>query len=292
MSVDQLQKKIRKLKNPSCVVFSVGENQIPDHVMESTGSFCEAYGCYARELLTGLKEIVPAVRLDFATFAALGGDGVQLLQQLLAYAAEQEYYVILDAPEARSVQSAQMVATQLLDPSSPWKFDGLVLSCYIGSDGVLPYIQGVKEQEKDLFLLLRTANKSAAELQDLMTGSRLVHLAAADLAKRLGEPYLERGGYSRIGGVGAATSTDGLKTLRSKYPAMFLLIDGADYSGANAKNCSAAFDKLGHGALACIGSSVLEAWRTENAEGATYIEQATRAAERTKKNLLRYITIL
>ncbi len=292
MSVDRLQKKIRNLKNPSCVYFSATESQVPDHILESNGNFCEAYGYYARELLSGLKEIVPAVRFDFATFAVLGGEGVQLLQQLLAYATEQEYYVILDAPEARSALSSQAVATQLLDPSDLWKFDGLVLSCYIGSDGVLPYIQGVKEQEKDLFLLLRSANKSAIELQDLMTGSRLVHLAAADLAKRLGEPYLERGGYSRIGGVGAATSTDGLKTLRSKYPAMFLLIDGADYSGANAKNCSAAFDKLGHGALACIGSSVLEAWRTENADDSTYIEQAVQAAERAKKNLLRYITIL
>ena len=292
MSVDRLQKKIRKLKNPSCVYFSATESQVPDHILESNGNFCEAYGYYARELLSGLKEIVPAVRFDFVTFAVLGGEGVQLLQQLLAYAAEQEYYVILDAPEARSALSSQAVATQLLDPSGQWKFDGLVLSCYIGSDGVQPYISGVKEQGRDLFLLLRSANKSAAELQDLMTGSRLVHLAAADLAKRLGEPYLERGGYSRIGGVGAATSADGLKTLRSKYPDMFLLIDGADYSGANAKYCSAAFDKLGHGALACIGSSVLEAWRTENAEGATYIEQAVQAAERTKKNLLRYITIL
>ncbi len=292
MSVDQLQKKIRKLKNPTCVLFSVTENSVPDHILESTGSFCEAYGCYARELLTGLKEIVPAVRFDFATFAALGAEGLQLLQQLLTFATEQEYYVILDAPEARSAHAAQAVATQLLHPDSKWKFNGLVLSCYIGSDGVLPYIKGVKEQEKDLFLLLRTANKSAIELQDLMTGSRLVHLAAADLAKRLGEPYPERGGYSRIGGVGAATSADGLKTLRSKYPSMFLLIDGADYPSANAKNCSAAFDKFGHGALACIGTSVLEAWREENAEAAAYLELAAGAAERAKKNLLRYITIL
>lgn len=292
MSVDQLQKKIRKLKNPACVVFSAAENLVPAHILESADSFCEAYRYYARELLSCLKETIPAVRFDFATFAALGADGVQLLQQLLAFAVQLEYYVILDAPEARSAQSGQMVAAQLLDPSGLWKFDGLVLSCYIGSDGVQPYIKGVKEQGKDLFLLLRTANRSAAELQDLMTGSRLVHLAAADLAKRLGEPYVERGGYSRIGGVGAATTADGLRTLRSKYPAMFLLIDGADYSGANAKICSAAFDKFGYGAIACLGSSVLEAWRNEGTDDTAYTQQAVQAAERAKNNLLRYITLL
>lgn len=292
MSVDQLQKKIRKMKNPSCVVFSAVEEVIPNHILESADSFCNAYAYYARELLTALKELVPAVRFDFATFAVLGSEGVQLLQQMLAYAAELDYYVILDAPEARSVQTAQAVANQLLNPSGPWKFDGLVLSCYMGSDGLQPYLGGVKEQGKDLFLLLRTANKTAAELQDLMTGSRLVHLAAADLAKRLGEPYVERGGYSRVGGVGAATTADGLRTLRSKYPAMFLLVDGADYSGANAKNCSAAFDKLGHGAVVCFGSSVLAAWRNEETEIAAHTQKAVQAAERARKNLLRYITIL
>ena len=292
MAIDQLQKKIRKLKNPTCVVFSVAEGQIPAHILARSGSFCDAYGEYARQLLAALRETVPAVRFDFAAFSVLGAEGIGLLQQLLAYAKEQEYYVILDTPEARSAQSAQTVAAQLLNPQNGWEFDGLVLSCYMGSDGVIPYIPGVKEEGKDLFLVLRTANKSASEMQDLMTGSRLVHLAAADLAKRLGEPYVDRCGYSRIGGVGAATAADGLKTLRSKYPAMFLLIDGADYSGANAKNCSLAFDQLGHGAIVCFGSSVTEAWRLEETDGLAYIEQGVQTAERAKKNLLRYITIL
>ena len=292
MSMDQLQKQIRKLKNPTCVLFSVDESQIPIHIRETAESLCGAYEVYARALLTGLKETVPAVRFDFTTFAVLGADGLRLLQALLSFATEQGYYVILDAPEANSARSAQVAAQKLMNPNSIWKFDALVLSCYIGSDGVKPYVQSIKEINKALFFTLRTANKSALELQDLMTGSRLVHLAAADMAKRLGEPYIGRSGYSQIGGVCAATSADGLKTLRGKYPAMFLLIDGADYSGANAKNCSVAFDKLGHGAIACVGASVLEAWHLEETDGADYVTQAVQAAERMKKNLLRYITVL
>lgn len=292
MSIDQLQKKIRKLKNPMCVQFCVSENQVPGHILDSADSFCQAYGIFARELLAELQACVPAVRFEFTTFAVLGAEGVQLLQELLCLASDLGYYVILDAPEARSANVAEAAAVELMKNSGPWKFDGLVLSCYIGSDGVRPYLQSFKEHDKDVFLMLRTANKSAPELQDLLTGSRLVHLAAADMAKRLGEPYVERSGYSRIGGVGAGTSADGLKTLRSKYPTMFLLIDGADYSGANAKSCSAAFDKLGHGAIACFGASILEAWRLEETDGSQFLAQAVQTAERMKKNLLRYITVL
>ena len=43
MSVDKLQEKIRKLKNPSVVDLSVSESQIPPHILEEEGSFSKAY---------------------------------------------------------------------------------------------------------------------------------------------------------------------------------------------------------------------------------------------------------
>ena len=141
-------------------------------------------------------------------------------------------------------------------------------------------------------MILRSANKSASEIQDLLTGSRLVYTAAADITKRLGEPLLGRCGYSRIAGVGPATSPDALLTLRNKYPNIFLLVDGCDYSGANAKNCALAFDKLGHGAIACAGDSVVAAWREADTYQIDAIALAIQAAERLKKNLNRYVTIL
>ena len=60
----------------------------------------------------------------------------------------------------------------------------------------------------------------------------------------------------------------------------------------NAKNCSYAFDKLGHGAAACAGSSVTAAWLEEGTDGSQYLEQALQAAERMKKNITRYIVVL
>ena len=160
---------------------------------------------------------------------------------------------------------------------------------YIGSEAVIPFAEAMKSNDKDLFLTLRTANKSASEVQDLLTGSRLVYTAVADMAKRLGENLMDRKGYSRIAGTGPATSAEKLQILREKYPSMFLLVDGYDYSGANAKNCSFAFDKLGHGAVVCAGSSILGAWKEEMGDP---VAQAVEAAQRMKKNLTRYIEIL
>ena len=282
MSIDKLQNKIRKLKNPSMILFSPDASKVP--ASYRTGNDSTDFLQYANDLLTALSGIVPAVRFDFNAFAVT--DGLSILKQLLETANKLDYYVVLDAPAIHTPGAASFAAEQL---SEKWKFDGLLVNCYIGSDGVKPFVDRIAKSERDLFFVLRTGNKSASEIQDLLTGTRLVYTVVADMAKRLGEDITARCGYSRIAGVGPATSADTLCQLRTKYPAMFLLIDGYDYSGANAKNCSMAFDKFGHGAVACVGDSVIAAWQEESADP---MEAAIRAAEKMKKNLNRYLDIL
>ena len=291
MSIDFLQEKIRKLKNPSVIDFTVSKDQIPSHILYECGSLAEGYGRFCRELLEGLRDVVPAVRFSVGCFALLGQQGMAVLQQTLNLAKELGFYVLLDGIQILSPVQAQLEAQALFDPEVNWKFDALVTSACIGSDGLKPFADQIKKTDKALFAVLRTGNKSAAELQDLLAGPRLVHSAAADIVNRLGEPMPGRCGYNRLGGVAGASSADSLRTLRSKYNRIFLLLDGYDYPNANAKNCSFAFDKLGHGAAACAGSSVTAAWTEEGREDA-YVALAVEAAERMKKNLTRYVTIL
>ena len=92
--------------------------------------------------------------------------------------------------------------------------------------------------------------------------------------------------------MAAASSADSLRSLRAKYKNIFLLLDGCDYPNANAKNCSFAFDSLGHGAAACAGLSITAAWRDQETTGTEYVSQAVSAAERLKRNLTRYVTVL
>ena len=141
-------------------------------------------------------------------------------------------------------------------------------------------------------MVLRTANKSASELQDLLTGSRLVHMAAADMAYRFCGPLVGRSGYSQVAGVCPASGADVMKKVRTRYKQMFLLIDGYDLTNANAKNCSNAFDALGHGAVVCSGTGITCAWIGNSPDGLDYLKLSVEAAERMRKNLTRYVTIL
>ncbi len=290
MAMGGLQEKIRKLKNPSIVAFSACEEWIPPHILAEEDGFFKAYLRFCKELMHGLKGVVPAVRFCFASFVLMGAEGVTLLQDCLSEAKRLGYYVILDGFESFSKESAEQAAKAMLAKDSLWPCDGLMISAYAGSDVVKPYVKRLRESGRDLFVIVRSGNKSASELQDLLTGARLVHMAAADIVNRLGEPLVEKCGYSSVGAVAGASAPYCLKTLRSQYTNLFLIAEG--YEHANAKNCSYAFDQFGYGAAVCAADSITAAWRAEETDGSDFIERAVEAAERMKKNLLRYITIL
>jgi len=289
MSIDKLQEMIRKKKNPSVLTFCLEEGWIPPYLLQER-KLCQAYEEFAMALLEGLRQILPAVRFDFGSFSLQGVEGLELLSRLTGQAGKLGYYVLLDTPQILSPISAAAAAKTLISQECQWHFDGLICSPYIGSDALRPFASKLNGSGKALVAVLRTANKSAAEMQDLLTGGRLVHLAMADIVNSMALPLVGRSGYSQLAAMAGASSADSLRSLRAKYKHLFLLLDGYDYPNANAKNCAQAFDKLGHGAAACAGSSIAAAWL--EGEGGDYVACAQQAAERMKKNLTRYVTVL
>lgn len=292
MSIDVLQEKIRKVKNPSMVDLALRISDLPPHLAQEEGSAASAYGRFCRETLGVLKGLVPAVRVGFTAFALLGEEGLSQLREVLKFASGQGYYVALEAPYLLSPMMAEATAEAVWGENALYPCDGLIISAYAGSDILKPFLPFVKSGKKDLFAVVRTSNKSASEIQDLLTGSRLVHVAAADLVNRFGVDNTGKFGYARVGIVAGANSAESLRNLRAKYPGLFLLIDDMDYSGCNAKICGSAFDRFGHGAVVCAGPTLTAAWQQTECDGCDYTTQTVAAAERMKKNLTRYVTVL
>lgn len=241
-----------------------------------------------RQLLPALKGIVPAVRFSFSQWAML--DALEALRQMLTLATELGFYVLLDAPATRTPWEAKAAAS-LLNADSGYDCHGIVADPYIGSDGIKPFLSYCKEG-KSVFFAVRTPNKSAVELQDLMTGSRLVHLAAADLVNRYAEQTYGKSGYSHVGILTAATNANAVAGLRSKFKRLFLLVDGLDYPGGNGKIASQGFDRFGHGCAVSVGPEITAAWQKEDNGAQEYVALAVKAAERIRNNLNRYFTIL
>ena len=283
MAIDVLQDKIRKIKNPSAVCFSLDFGVVPpQYTQDVTGC-----GQYFSDLLEALRSLAPAVRFSFGSFA-LRESGLPLLRSLLDKASTLGYYVILDCPEILSASAAEQYSAILFAQNGDFAFDGIVIPAFLGSDVLKPFISRSKDCGKDIFVQIRSANKSASELQDLLTGGRLVHTAAADIISRLGESFITRSGYSPLCAAASATAPDSLRNLREKYKHLFLLVDGFNAPGANAKNCGFAFDRLGHGALIC-SDGIVSAWQTGESED--YFTAAKDALERMRHNIARYVTV-
>lgn len=292
MSIDQLQDKIRKRKCSVIVDLSAGKSSLPAHLLEQEPNGTAAYGRFCRELLDGLKGVVPGVRLSVAAFTALGVDGMAELAAVLKYAGSLGFYTVVDAPLAVSPAMAEAVAQAAFGETPVYPCDALIISAYPGSDCIKPFLPYCAEGKKDLFCVVRTSNKSAPELQDLLSGTRLVHLAAAELVNRFGAENIGKSGYARVGVLACASSAQSVRNLRSKFDRLFLLLDDVDYPGCNFKNCADAFDRFGHGAAVCAGTSVTCAWKEAQSDGTDYVTHAQTAVEKAKKNLARYVTIL
>lgn len=292
MSIDLLHEKIRKLKNPLIVDFAFQDTLIPKYLMKEEGSLPKAYRRFCLELMEALSGNAAGVRFSFDDFALLSQDGLQILDELLKRAAELDFYVILDGTQILTPWNADLAADTFFGANT-YPCDALLISPYIGTDAIKPFVPYCANGKKAVFVTVRSPNKTASDLQDLLTGKRLVQGAAAELVNRYGEQIVTKSGYSTVAAAVSATSPDSLRMLRAQYRHMFLLVDGIDYPSGNAKYCSFAFDRFGYGAAVSVGSSVVGAWKqVEDGREEDYVSHAVQASERIRKNLLRYFTIL
>lgn len=307
MSIDVLQAKIRKMKNPSMLGLAPTPELIPPQLLEEAFSahgqtpqaLAAAYSRFCRTLLDTLAPILPAVSLQSGCFSALGAPGVAVLQKLLRYAGKKGYYVLLDGAFGETGAAAALAAEAAFGglcigetQSSIYPCDAVTVNGYAGTDAAAPFLPYCKSGGKSLFLLVKTPNKSGREVQELLSGDRVIYTAMADLARRWGEDKAGRFGYTQVGAVVSAAQPQILARLRQSYDRLFLLIPDYGTQGVAVKNVQFAFDRLGYGAVVCASQSILGAWRKQETDGADYAALALQAAEKMKKDIAKYVVVM
>lgn len=311
MSMDVLQEMIRKKKNPTVAGLDPKLDYIPQHLKDEAFAkygktlkgAAEAYRLFCFGLIDALQEVVPAVKPQSAYFEVLGSAGIAVLEEIVAYAKSKGLYVIMDAKRGDIGTTCEAYAEAYLggisvdgeEKIAPFDADSVTVNGYLGTDGIKPFTALCKENNKSIFLLVKTSNPSSKELQDLIAGDRLVHTAMADLAVRLTdkEDLVGKSGWSAVGAVVGATHPEDLKNLRAKYPNIFFLVPGYGAQGGKAKDVRYAFDQLGHGAIVNSSRGIMCAWKkTDDGTGRDYQEAARAEAIRMRKDICTYIRIL
>ena len=307
MSIDALQEKIRKLKNPTVAGLDARLEYIPaklvsegfDKYGENLEGAAQATYRYNCDLMDALQGVVPAVKPQAAYYELLGWPGVKALADTIAYAHDKGYYVIADIKRGDIGSTAQAYAEGWLGKSkvgsqsiAPFDADCVTINGYMGSDAILPFLNIAKEAGKDVFLLVKTSNPSSGELQDMVAGDRQVYTVMADLCARLGKGTEGQRGYQTLGAVVGATYPVELKELRRRMEHTFFLVPGYGAQGGTAEDVRHAFDRYGWGAIINSSRGILCAWqKVENGEE-SYQRAARQAAEAMRDDIKQYVTIV
>lgn len=166
----------------------------------------------------------------------------------------------------------------------------MTVNGYMGSDAVKPFLTVAEEEDKCLFVLVRTSNPSAVELQDMVAGDRVVYTVMAELVERWGKDTQgSKYGFSRVGAVTGATYPSDLRRLRKQMPNTFFLVPGYGAQGGTAEDVAYAFDPYGRGAIVNSSRGIMCAWQKTGKDGVDYAE-AARASALAMRDDIRSVT--
>ena len=230
----------------------------------------EAIYDFCRRVLQIVGPLVPAVKLNIAFFEKYLWQGVETYYSLISEAKELGLEVIGDVKRgdightAASYASAHLTDYRLDGLEDVFGADAVTINGYTGANGIEPFAEQANKQGKGVFVLVRTSNASAAELQDFAdeTGQRMYE-KMAEVVWRIAErkEYIGKNGYSNIGMVVGGTSPEVTTSLRQKYDNIWFLVPGYGAQGAGAADCVRFCKADGTGALINASRSIIYAYQ-------------------------------
>jgi orotidine-5'-phosphate decarboxylase len=231
---------------------------------------------FNKAIIDATADLVCAYKPNVAFYEAFGSSGWEALERTIAYVPT-NIPVIADAKRNDIGNTAMAYARAVFDKLGA---DAVTVNPYLGGDAVRPFLD---YEEKGVFVLCRTSNPGAADLQSLLVADeregkqqRRLFEIVAGLARQWNES-------GNVGLVMGATYSADLTAIRQICPDMPFLIPGV---GAQAGDLASAV-RLGtdaNGELGIINSSrqVLYASR-----GPDFAEAARGAALRLRDEINR-----
>ena len=209
-----------------------------------------------------VADIVPAVKPQVAHFERYGGAGMSAYHQVIRTARQAGLIVIADVKRGDIGSTAEQYAAAYLNRmDGP---DALTVNGYFGADGLRPFVEAARAGGNGLFVLVRTSNPSARDVQDFTDAEgKTLFQHTAQCVASLGEAgeLIGARGYSLVGAVVAATYPQEARLLREIMPQQLFLVPGYGAQGAGAEDCAAAFKPDGTGAIVNASRSVIYAFR-------------------------------
>jgi orotidine-5'-phosphate decarboxylase len=226
-----------------------------------------AVAAHCALVLEASAEHCVAVKLQVACFERLGAPGWQALAEVTDRAREHGLVVIADAKRGDIDVTASAYAQAFFGvTSTPYGpveglgVDALTVNPLLGGDSLAPLVAGAREVAGGLFVLVRTSNPGAADVQDLeVRAGGTVSGRLAALVNQLGAGGVGKAGLSDVGAVVGATAPERIAALREQMPATIFLLPGVGAQGGSVERLGPAFGIGRAGGLVAASRAIVDA---------------------------------
>ena len=292
--INKLISNIKRTNAPIVVGLDPMLSYIPEHVQkkafaefgETLEGAAEAIWQFNKEIIDKTYDIIPAVKPQIAMYEQFGIPGLVSFERTVKYAKEKGLVVIGDVKRGDIGSTSAAYATAHLGhvevgsrSCTAFDEDFATVNPYLGSDGIKPFTEVCKKENKGIFVLVKTSNPSSGEFQDRLIDGR-------PLYEWMGEKVAEWGsdcmgdGYSYVGAVVGATYPEQGRILRKLMPKTYILVPGYGAQGGKGADLVDFFNEDGLGAIVNSSRGIIAAYKNEKYAryGAENFADASRAA--------------
>ncbi len=300
--INKLIDKIQELEAPIVVGLDPMLSYVPKHLIkkayedkgENLEGATEAIWLYNKGIIDGICDLVPAVKPQVAMYEQFGIEGMKVYMKTLEYAKKKGLIVIGDVKRGDIGSTSTAYATGHLGKVTiggkdyrGFDEDFITVNPYLGSDGIVPFVEVCKEEKKGLFILVKTSNPSSGEFQDQLVNGRPLYEMVGEKVAQWGDLFMGSH-YSYIGAVVGATYPEIGKELRKIMPKTFILVPGYGAQGGKAEDLKHYFNKDGLGAIVNSSRGIIAAYKQPQYESygeEAYADAARQAVLHMKEDL-------
>ena len=301
MPFDRLIEKIAEMKNPTVVGLDPKLDYVPEYIkaeaFEKHGKTLEAAAeailTFNKMIIDGIHDVVPAIKPQAAYYEMYGWQGVKTLKETIDYAKSKGMFVMTDGKRndigaTMEAYAAAHLGVTAVDGEEIEAFgaDALTVNGYLCSDGIAPLLKICNEEDKGIFVLVKTSNPSSGELQDRKIGEKTIYETMAEMCEKWGGMAPGSYGYTAVGAVVGATYPEQLRELRAKAPSTFFLVPGYGAQGGGAADVAGAFDRNGLGAVINSSRGIMCAYQKAGCDAHEYALAARKEALRMKDDIM------
>ncbi|MFP5453166.1 orotidine-5'-phosphate decarboxylase [Parvimonas sp. G1604] len=233
MIVDRLYEAVKE-KGFVCVGLDSHLDYIPNYIKEKHEKLSDVIFEYNKTIIDATSDIVAIYKPQIAYYEANGLEGLIAYQRTLRYIKEKGLLSIGDVKRGDIASTAKEYAKAHF--KGEFEADFITLNPYMGMDSITPYLDYLKTGEKGVFVLLRTSNEGAKDIECLDYNGEALYFKVGDELKKFADELTSECGYSPLGFVVGATHSEEAKKIRERYKNIFFLLPGYGAQGAKAED--------------------------------------------------------